>query len=207
MGRTHARPLDRAGLVRPPGLQFPLACIVALHRGDGVARVVTMWRRCGCPPAIHSLSARLFNRGDGLPGLVAERSSGRVLRRQHSPSDCLRQRDRTEECLRIEVILSGLIDDPQHVVLPGRGIAQRHVDFAFLERDRITVVFHADDQLSCCLCSQSGDPMRSRRTASVSVRICSRMQLQLPLGGKQDFRGIWGFAPCALRKNSLLRST
>jgi hypothetical protein len=61
--------------------------------------------------------------------------------------------DRAEERLRIEVILAGFIDDPKPIVLLGCGIAQCHVDFAFLERGRITLVFHADDQLLClCLC-------------------------------------------------------
>jgi hypothetical protein len=78
------------------------------------------------------------------------------LRRQHGPSDSLRQRDRTEKCVRIKVILAGFIDNPKHVVFLGNRIAQRDVDFAFLERDRIAIVFHADDQLFClCLCHVS----------------------------------------------------
>ena len=77
------------------------------------------------------------------------------LRREHSPSDGLRQEDRTEERLRIEVILAGLIDDPQHIVLLGGCIAQRYVDFAFLKRDRIIMIVHADDQLFC-LCLYHG---------------------------------------------------
>jgi hypothetical protein len=47
--------------------------------------------------------------------------------------------------LRIKVIVAGFIDDPQHMVFLGFRIAQRYVDFAFLERDRITIVLHADD--------------------------------------------------------------
>jgi len=79
-----------------------------------------------------------------------------ALRRQHGPSDSLRKRDRTEECLRIEVILAGFIDDPKHIVPLGCRVAQRYVDFAFLKRDRITIVVHADDQLFClCLCHVS----------------------------------------------------
>src|SRR5882724_2043208 len=41
------------------------------------------------------------------------------LHRQYCPSDGLRQRNRTEEGFRIEVILAGFIDNPQHVVLLG----------------------------------------------------------------------------------------
>ena len=36
-------------------------------------------------------------------------------------------------------------------IVPACRIAQRHVDFAFLERDRITTIFHADDELFSCV--------------------------------------------------------
>jgi hypothetical protein len=52
-----------------------------------------------------------------------------------------------------KIILAGFINNPKHIVFLGCRITQRHVDFAFLERDRITIVVHADDQLFClCLC-------------------------------------------------------
>src|ERR1700738_3358350 len=124
----------------------------------------------------------------GFAGLNPSYAYG--LSRQHSPSDRLRQRDRTEECLRIEVILAGFIDNPQHIVLLGCCIAQRHVDFAFLERDRITVVFHADDQLlSLCLCHGlkaaacsriPGDPIPA---ASYQSRPLRSIDLSTPASG------------------------
>jgi hypothetical protein len=52
-----------------------------------------------------------------------------------------------------KVIFAGFIDNPQHVVFFGGRIAQRDIDFALLQRDRITIIFYADDQLFClCLC-------------------------------------------------------
>jgi len=67
-----------------------------------------------------------------------------------------RQFDRAEERFRIEVVVAGFIDNPQHAVLLGGGVAQRDVDFALLQRDRISVVVHANDQLFCsCLCHSS----------------------------------------------------
>jgi hypothetical protein len=77
-------------------------------------------------------------------------SQGVELRRQYSFSDRLRQCNRAEECFRIKVILAGFIDDPQHVVLLCGGIAQRYVDFALLERDRITFV--STQTTSCFAC-------------------------------------------------------
>jgi len=77
------------------------------------------------------------------------------LRREHCSSDSLRQRDRTEEWLRIKVILAGFIDNTYQTVFLGDRIAQRYIDFAFLERGPIAIVFHADDQVFC-LCLRHG---------------------------------------------------
>jgi hypothetical protein len=56
-----------------------------------------------------------------------ERVARVELRGQHSFSDRLRLCNRAEERLRIKGILAGFIDDPQHVVFLGGGIAQRHI--------------------------------------------------------------------------------
>jgi len=75
------------------------------------------------------------------------------LCRQYGSPHRLRQRDRAEERLRIEVVLTRFVDNPQHVVLLRRGIAKRDVDFALLKRNRMPIIVHADDQFFCsCLC-------------------------------------------------------
>jgi hypothetical protein len=66
---------------------------------------------------------------------------------QYGLSHCLRQCDRAEERLRVEIVRSGFVDNPQKAMLLGLGITQHHVDFSLLERCRITLVLDAYDEL------------------------------------------------------------
>jgi hypothetical protein len=54
-----------------------------------------------------------------------------------------------EECLRIQIILAGLVNDPQQIVLPGRRTAKRDVDLPLLQRRLVGLIVDANDQLFC----------------------------------------------------------
>src|SRR5262249_14120451 len=68
---------------------------------------------------------------------------------QYRLLDGLRQSDRAEEPLRIEIILSRFINDPEKSVLCRVWVGERDVDFALLQRCRIAVIVDASDELLC----------------------------------------------------------
>jgi hypothetical protein len=49
----------------------------------------------------------------------------------------------------VEIIVPGLIDDPQQPVPFGLDVSEGDVDFSLLQRRRIIVVSDANDQLFC----------------------------------------------------------
>ncbi len=51
--------------------------------------------------------------------------------RQDRPFDGLRQFDQAKECLGIEIIISGFVDDPHESVSFGVDVSKRYIDFSF----------------------------------------------------------------------------
>src|SRR5262249_39084065 len=118
-----------------------------------------------CSSLLRSWAARLVRRRSTAPATPhavvgaaavrdgAGRGGERVVRVlvesawlscQHGPANRQRQSDRPEQRLRIEVILTGFIDNSQHAVLVGGGIAQRYIDFPLLERNRVALIVYAN---------------------------------------------------------------
>jgi hypothetical protein len=72
--------------------------------------------------------------------------STQELSRHHGASYRYRQIDRAKEHLRIEIVVAGLVDDPQQALLLGARIPQADIDFALLKRGGIAVVMNANHQ-------------------------------------------------------------
>src|SRR5438477_3184304 len=84
----------------------------------------------------------------GLGQSVNPRSPATTLGGENGALDRLRKGDRAEECLRVEIVLAGFVDNPQQIVRLGGCITEGHVDFAPLERRRVAIVLDAYHQLS-----------------------------------------------------------
>src|SRR5262245_15235739 len=99
------------------------------------------------------------------------------LRSQHGPSYHKRQGDRSEQRLRIEIVLAGFSDDPWHATLVGARVSERDVDFSLLQSDGIAIVADADDQLQflChgAMVTVSPITVNSRQTCSGSAGYAS----------------------------------
>ena len=61
----------------------------------------------------------------------------------------MRERDRAEACLWIQVIIAGFVDDPEQATPLGGGVATRSVDLPLLERRRVAFIVDAYDQSLC----------------------------------------------------------
>ena len=74
-------------------------------------------------------------------------AAGRSSSGQHCPLDGLWQCDEAEEHFWIEVIIPGLVNDPQQAVLLRNGVPKHDINLPLLERGGIVLVADAHRQL------------------------------------------------------------
>src|SRR5260370_35651265 len=115
--------LWRKGNVLPLPGRFPFASLIGLKTRR---RPPTAW--CGLR----------------TPGSPCHDSSSSV---QHGLSDRLRQRYLAEERLRMQVIITGFVNDPKQAMFLSGRVAERDVDLPLLKRCRVALIIDAHDQL------------------------------------------------------------